>query len=418
MMQSGFGWMTAFATSCAIAATAWGLDRAPAGSRPREQLAGSQSASATPEVWLEGIETYTLPWDPAWRRTMEVVAFPNSFGKSAKEFEERKRAILARFARAKSENSDARAKALADLERQGYALAETMRKTADRAMPLTVVRSWDGINRREVLLIFGKGQRAVADRIKPGKIARIELGESKPGDDMQARRRTGVAVGASSRVPSDFVRLVDAPSELVQSAFGEVDATMLAVPVRLPAKKDPAPGSGVLTISLDETPGELNINHAYPWYAEFKLFELGKDGARTREVRFEGSNTLVAAADAELLRRLRNEIVPAQGRVEVKSPQPWGYEAEIVRWYGVVPKHRLVGQSQTAASAGNPGDAGAGESSADGESTDVDTDVDTERDVDAAPHDFDAAPSMPPEPETPGVPDTDCHDTRLGGDAR
>jgi len=105
--------------------------------------------------------------------------------------------------------------------------------------------------------------------------------------------------------------------------------------------KDPTPGSGALTLELAEPPSELGIDTAYPWYAEFKLFELGKDGSRAREVRFDGSNAIVAIATPAAQERRP----VARGRVTVKSPVPWGYEAVVVKWFGVAAKDRLVAGS-------------------------------------------------------------------------
>ena len=172
------------------------------------------------------------------------------------------------------------------------------------------------------------------------------------------------------------------------------------------AVKDPTPGSGLLTLELKEPPPELPIANGYPWYAEFRLFELAKNGSRVREVRFEGDATIVAtrprasetgtSSSSGELEAISSASLPfeAIGRVEIQSPQPWGYEAEVVKWFGVAPKSRLVtpASSRSGGSA-RPRPKPAAES------------IPTSETAPSTPP-LEEAPQrpLPAEPETPGVP--------------
>jgi hypothetical protein len=218
-------------------------------------------------------------------------------------------------------------------------------------MPLTVVRAWSGTSRTEWILTFGRGQRATAERLTDSRPLLGVIDFARPGDDFQAVRPTIVELRPSSKVPSDFARVRDAPSEVHNLMFGEVDGSGLSDAVVIRTVKDPKPGSGVLRLELMSPPAELGIDARYPWYAEFRLFETAKDGSRSREVKFKGTNAIVAVGPGVLpgnraptVQELADTRVASRGlgQVEVKSPQPWGYEAEIVKWYGVAPKDRLV----------------------------------------------------------------------------
>lgn len=327
---------------------AWGVEsQAEPNGRAARPYSGQES-------WIEPIEVYTLPWDPEWYATALHAASSGSldwFGRSADEIAEARRRLPSDAGSSSKER-----KALAARQQK---LFDRLRASAGREMPLTVVRAWSGAGRTELLLTFGRGQRAVADRIDSTKPVLAALGLARPGDDQQAIRTTVAAVLPSSVVPSDLVRLADAPVDLSSRAFGEVDSSALSVPFVIACSKDPTPGSGKLELSIDQPPREMGILTGYPWYAEFRLYELAKDGTRAREVKFEGSNAAVAAAPIHMTPRDHGPMdgaVPdrlrlrAIGRVEVKSPQPWGYEAEIVKWYGVAPKDRLVPHSQSSRS--------------------------------------------------------------------
>lgn len=349
---------------------AWGQAEEPnfGGVSGRRAPSGAPQTPA-PATWLEAIEIYTLPWDPDWKAAAEGGSFPYSFRRSVKDIE-----------------------SIRDNPSKRKKLDDDLRAAADRLMPLTVVRAWDGIQRKEVILIFGRGQRALADRLAGMRPLLAVIDHSKPGDDFQAVRTTVSEIRPSSRVPSELVRVVDAPDSARVSSFGEIDASLLAAPVKVAAKKNPTPGSGLLTLEVESPPDELQIDTTYPWYAEFRLFEMSKDGVRGKEVRFEGANSLVAARNSRRSFYL-DPIDPARrpswevalGRVEVKSPKPWGYEAEIVKWYGVAPKDRLVPDPKKANKAASKG-AATGSVPADNTT---------------------APPPLPEEPTTPGVPDSD-----------
>lgn len=327
------------------------------------------------------IEVYTLPFDPAWRETalgarrpgLEA-CFPNESEKLAERWE-------ARAKQAKTNADEVRIRRQGDEERarKATALFEDLAASADKDMPLSVMRAWDGIAKAEVVLTFGKGQRAIVDRFKAGKPLRARVVPAAPGEDFQAVRATVRSIASSAKAPSDFAAVGDAAQALQTLAFGEVDTSTLPKPVVIRATKDPAPGSGVLSPALPLPPSAVPIERRYPWYAEFKLFELSKDGKRVREQSFSGAN-FVACNDG--MNRYSESTPIATGRVEVKSPQPWGYEAEIVRWFGVAPKSKLK-PAATAAT---------GQSGAAPPPSTPQPDAST-------------PPVLPPAPETPEIPD-------------
>jgi hypothetical protein len=406
------------AAVCCAAVVPTPVDAGTAGST-RPQLAGS-------DRWLETIEIYTLPWDPEWKQAAEKLVFPDHFRKSAEEYADRREALKARHDRERSRGrigESGVAERLSEFDRKEAEIVERIRKTADRSMPLTIIRVWDGINRREHVLSFGKGQRAIVERFKQGKPLLAIVGDALPGDDFQAARPTCGDIGPSSRVPTEFVRLSDAPANLTDVAFGEIDASVLKSPVPIDVSKDPTPGSGVLSLALSQPPAELEIDVTYPWFAEFRLFELGKGGSRVREVRFDGESSIIAPTGrregsvsggmgASTVDGFRTRVNGAIGRIEIQSPQPWGYEAEVVKWYGVAPKTRLVAphagsNGRTPSGGADKKAPGSGQPGSTERAPDEKTDEKT-----------DSPPPLPEEPETPGVPDVSSRLTHGQGAAR
>lgn len=340
--------------------------------------------------WLEAIEVYTLPWDPQWEEAARNGNM-GSFRQSADEIAEARSRTPAKTPEGKP------SRARAAIEARAQKLVENLHAASGKAMPLTVVRAWNGISRNEWILTFGKGQRASADRLAQGKPLLGVVDLSRPGDDFQAVRPTVVELRPSSKIPSDFVRVSDAPSALQDIAFGEVNASTLSGTFVILAVKDSTPASGVLRLEIPHVPDALGIDARYPWYAKFRLFELTKDGSRGREVPFDGVDAIVSTktprsfsrSEPEFACRLSREVQPGLGRIEVKSPQPWGYEAEIVKWYGVAPKDRLVPDAKGAKAKS----AGGGGRTA--PTTPADTPVE-ETDP----------PELPDEPTTPSVPES------------
>ena len=330
-----------------------------ASSAPMIEPATAQPSSArVEERWLEVIEVYTLPCDPRWRRTAEAAYSSNSREYFPKAY---RRLVVS------EKSAEERGRKLAQL-------SEDLQSTANKPMPLIVMRAWDGIEQREVVLSFGKGQRATANRFKPGTPLLASIGTATPGEDFQSSRRTVREIRSSANAPSDFASANDAAGALFEIAFGEVDSKALVSAVVVDAEKDPTPRSGVVTLALSAPPRDLQIDTRYPWFAEFKLFERAKDGTRAGEVLFTGTNALVAA-----------DGKGASGRVEVKTPQPWGYEAEVVTWFGVAPKASLkMSSKKGAAGNGTIAPPVANPSS---------TPLDEEK-----PMDFPTAPALPPLP--------------------
>ncbi len=321
------------------------------------------------ERWLEVIEVYTLPFDPSWRS--EVAQANNSSVK--------------RYFPSETQRPGYRKATTEERERRNSDLIQDLKATSDKPMPLTVMRAWDGVSKAEVVLTFGKGQRATLQRFKTGKPLRALIGLAAPGEDFQIGRPTVQSITASSNPPSDFAAASDAPTSVHEISFGEVDPSTHHVPIAISVEKDPTPGSGVISLTCMFSRDATAMEIGYPWYVEFRLFELDKDGKRTREVDFTGENSLVSvpkrSVDGSLSFEDRFRAI-AYGRIKVKSPQPWGYEAEPVRWFGVAPKSKLKATANAPSSQPAP----------------------------AAPHaspqsGAESTPTLPPEPSTPEVPD-------------
>jgi hypothetical protein len=378
----------------------------------------SSRTAAQRDAWVEVLESFDLPDDPDWSAAaraasdqVRLVTRLRSGGGSdpvrlsldslrvvsrdeASRIERQLADFNERIERAKSTKFGSK-----KTEEEGWKrivdsvekIADSLRAASDRTAPLTVVRLWDGIERKEVVVTLGRGQKAVANRLVPGKPMLASIGTSTVGDDMQAERETVTALQSARSTPSEFLRATDGAGVLAERGFGEVDSRAQREAVIIRAVKDPAPGSGALTLELAAPPTELGINTAYPWYAEFKLFELGKDGSRAREVRFDGTNAIVAV-ETQGAKQIRQSFsrpgFPARGRVEVKSPVPWGYEAVVVKWFGVAAKDRLVAGSGAKPAANRPlreSDAAAPAEPAE-------------------PLEETAPPALPEEPQTPDIP--------------
>jgi len=346
-IQVGVWGCLGLASVCAalLAQCAWAQAEEPnfGGVTGRREPMGTEQAPK-PATWLEVIEVYTLPWDPQWREAATKAEFPSGFRRSAEELE-RELATLAKRAKDLSPSSPAMKAHRAKQQK----LLERLRAAADRDVELTVVRAWDGIKRNEVILTFGRGQRALLDRLKPGKPVLGVIDPARPGDDLQAVRTTLAELRQNSSVPSDLLRAADAPEALRELAFGEVDPSALPRAVFIAAKRDTGATTGVFHLEIPRPPIELGISPDHPWYAEFRVHELDRDGTRIREVRFEGASAVVATELRQVGlsgfvgdRATAPRVDIAIGRFKVKSPHPWGYEAEIVKWYGVAPKDRLI----------------------------------------------------------------------------
>ncbi len=350
---------------CALVIAAFG---APAVAQPRwlaEFSTGSSFVqSASEERWLEVIEVYTLPFDPMWWSEVANahagnvhIYFPSETRKPG-------------YRKATTE----------ERTRRNRDLTQDLKATSEKPMPLSVMRAWDGVSKAEAMFTFGKGQRATVDRFKPGKPLRSLIAIAAPGEDFQARRPTVQSITASSNPPSDFAAVSDAPPSVHEISFGEIDPSTQHAPIAIRVRKDPAPGSGLLMLTCELARDATAIEIDYPWYVEFRLFELDKDGKRAREVAFTGENSLVSVPEREVGGPLRggDRGAIANGRIKVKSPQPWGYEAEPVRWFGVAAKDRLKKSAKPSAGPVTPG-AGPAEVQ-------------------------EGTPELPPEPNTPEIP--------------
>lgn len=320
-----------------------------------------RSRTNADERWLEVIEIYTVPFDPHWRDAVQGAAtsFHLTFPEANRELNERKDAVNRRADRAKSEDKDRiRRQGDAELQRKRQKLIDTLTATKDRIAPISIMRAWDGIAHAEVLLAFGQGQRGILERFRPKKPILAAIGVAAPGEDWQAPRTSVRAIRSSAKAPTDFALAHDSPADIDDLAFGEVKVNARLSNFAIQTQKDPKPGSGVIALSMRLPSEGTPIDQRFPWYVEFELYELDKEGHRGAQVKFEGANAVVALPTHQNRNPLVSEDQgPAFGYIEVRSPKPWGYQAIATKWFGVAPKEHLVsvatpsaGDSQTAPS--------------------------------------------------------------------
>ncbi len=293
--------------------------------------ASSQVAHARDGDWIEVIETYEIPFDPDWRESALKAAGFFRFG-SPDDFHEETGSVdraeeYAERLRQAGKNERSQKAVLASWQKE----VESFGSSAGAARKLFVVRVWDGIQRGSRTLVLGEKQRASFARCKPGAVLNVTLGRSNVPDHLQARGRlTITSVIGGSKHPSDFLFAKDGASQLSEVAFGEIDTARLGGGIHVgTADKDAAAGSGWILVDFN-LPREVPIDSKAPWYCEFKLVELDKDGTPVKEVHFDGTKYAVAISGSR-----------AKALVEVKNPKPFGYVAEAAAWFGVAPKAAL-----------------------------------------------------------------------------
>lgn len=335
----GFGFMISPASSFASDAAA-----------TRDGYTENRAQGSAPSwCWLEAIEIYTVPWDPEWtaaalEAASRAAVFPSSgtlvvrmdqFRKSADEFNQR------------CQNAGTRGRAHDAIRAALVALKEKLKAASEKRYPLTVIVCWDGIAKSTRTLTFGNGQRATAKRFAVGVPVYAEVGLSKPGDDFQGTHVTAGEVNSAKQAPSDYASFASVQSVSHDIQFGELDASSLSKPIVCPVAKSKAAGSGAVefAIPFDLIPAQFNLMPTAPWYVEFMLYELNEVGSRAKEAKFEGSKYAVATKGGD-----QGRMLSAVGRLELKKPAPWGYEAELTHYFGVAPAAQLL----KSASPGNP----------------------------------------------------------------
>ncbi len=294
-------------------------------------------------VWIEAIEEYELPWDPEWEKAAISAAqsleseddLRRWFRKTADELITRRK------------NAGTNDRSLDAIAAWKKSLVKTLTASSKRSSPISVLLCWDGIGKHDQVLFFGNGQRATRSKLKVGLIAEAEMEESRPGDDFQGIRSTAATARVTDDPPSDYARFTGVDTELKDLAFGEIDPRALTAPVTKIVEKNPAAGSGHLEFYFDAAslPTEIELMKQYPWYLEFRLFELDQDGGRVREAAFTGSRFAVAIPGTRGSKGKVGFVIKhsrAIGRVKLKKPAPWGYEMEVVRWFGVADKSKLL----------------------------------------------------------------------------
>jgi len=311
--------------------------------------ASSKVAHARDGQWIEVIETYEIPFDPDWResalKAAEFAAFPEK-GRSDDAVIARFKELTRSFDRAAEyserlsqagKNERSRKAVIAALKKE----AESFGSSANSARTLFVVRAWDGIEGKPVVLLLGEKQRGAFARCKPSVVLNVTIGKSNVPDHLQAPGRTTItSVIGGSKGPSDFMYAKDGSPQIGDVGFGEIDITSLGGAVELGAAvKSTAAGSGLIQVVFD-LPRAIAIDTVMPWYCQFKVFELDKEGKPSKEVHFEGSKYAVAISGSR-----------AKARIEVKNPKPFGYVAEATAWFGVAPKAALKPAKQGAAPA-------------------------------------------------------------------
>ena len=299
----------------------------------------SSPAFARGGQWIEVIETYEIPFDPDWRESALEAAKFRSFT-STNNFRDMTGSVdrADEFAeRLKQAGSNDRAKkaVIAAWKKE----VESYGNSATAARSLFVVRAWDGIQRVPLTLVLGEKQRGVFARCKPAAVLNVAVGLSNVPDHLQARgRRTITSVLGGGKSPTDFLYLTDEMPALRDISFGEIDLGLLKIGNELgDAQKEPEAGSGIISVTFD-LPSSIPIESGTPWYCEFKVMELDKDGTPVKEVRFEGSKYAVAIDGPR-----------ASARIEIKNPKPFGYVAESIAWFGVAPNAVLKAVKKGAA---------------------------------------------------------------------
>jgi hypothetical protein len=304
------------------------------------------------EVWVEVIESFELPTDPAWFRAATDVARrfsdKGAFGVSViRRFEAAtsSRELLAEFQeRLSRAGSNERSKkaVYTSIEKE----VERIVASAEKTQWLGVVRGWDGIAAKEVVYILGERQRGVFRRCRPGQILAVTTSRSNCADHLQSSGRPTMLTAASGRrVPSEFLRVESDAPELRTVAFGTVDLGAVASGDWIgEAARSEGVGNTEVLVSFELPKGAV-IESGFPWYCKFDLFERNADGTRGASVKFEGSEFAVCVSTAPPppevggLRGTRGPSSDYTGvagsRVVVRQPAQYGYEAVATAAWGV-----------------------------------------------------------------------------------
>lgn len=293
-------------------------------------IATLDSTASAKDRWLEIIEIYELPNDPAWPSSAR------SAGAVVGRFEGNPRRMP--FPETAERFGDRMSKA-GDNDRSREAVRMAVRNFAERLtagskqLPkLKVIRAWDGYARQRVEFVCGPEQGSVIQASKAGAIFKATIGTSNSPDHWQAAGRpTILQINRAVDVPSDFVSLDKISPALRDITFGKLAMTPEAPACIGIATKDPSPGGTRMDISFKGANSGVPIDLSYPYYCEFRVFQKAQDGSREREVRFKGPKHAVAiGGDAVATVELRDK------------PSAFGYEAEAVAWFGVASRDSLA----------------------------------------------------------------------------
>jgi len=286
-------------------------------------------SKALEEVWVEVVEKYDVPCDP-WLFELEGKILglqePTWFRETAKEFAKRAEDV----ANAKDARRKKGLQAAFDKWKDARRAFVQRELNSDR--PLTVIRAWDGIAQRFVVFTLGEGQRTLERRLVPNVVFRVVWDLARPGDDLQGRRWTIQSATEVKQVPSEFARWADVSARRGGDAFGEIASVGVSIPTAMRATKVGDVGVGLYQFRLEGPSHDFApLDTEYPWFCEFRVFELDQAGSRTREVS-QGRKSVAAwwAPD-------RKDWTEARGIISIANPVPWGYEVEITRWFGVRP---------------------------------------------------------------------------------
>jgi hypothetical protein len=315
----------------------------------------SREVRADEGVWIEVVETYEVPFDPDWRESalkaskLERAASFGLGGSGGSRSTDSASSVVNHFAgmtgsvdraadyaaRLKQSGTNERSQksVLAALEKE----LRSFESSADAERELFVVRVWDGIGRAPATMIMGEKQRSIVARCKPRTVLHINVGKSNVPDHLQAYGRTTITSVIGGKAPTDFLSVTDGKPTLRDVSFGEADVAALSVGKILgEARKEPQASNGTIVVTFT-LPTTIPFEETSPWYCQFILMELDKDGAPTKEVQFEGSKFAVSLSGKS-----------AKGRIEVKNPTPFGYIVEAKQWFGVAPHAALKASTKFA----------------------------------------------------------------------
>lgn len=322
---------------------------AAAVAQSREGYCSERRVSGT--AWIEVIEKYDLPCDP-WLPTIEGQLEwenPRLFRGTLAEYQKRRDRL--------AQTSDPRNRGQASLNKWKEGREASILKSFSSLQPVTIVRAWDGIQQCQMYFSLGKGQAQLARQLVDGKVYLVEFDIGRPYDDLQGRRETVSSVEEEDAIPSEFARWADVNHRYASLRFGSLKSPSAQAPTVIAATKVGGVGDGLYAFRIRDPVLLDGISLSFfPWFCEYEVYELDVDGARGNPAM---TSARAPAVFAPVLgstpgREWQSSHEWAEGRFRVDKPSPWGYEIEVVRWFGMVPVTQAAPQQPSSPSAPAP----------------------------------------------------------------